>query len=89
MAGAGAVGLGPDFLDEVFAELYPTVTSMVVEGVDAKHYVPGLDGPGGLPLVTEELVRRGWPVSDVRAVLGGNDLPLFRSEFGVPLADRA
>ncbi len=73
----------------MFTELYPTVTSMVVEGVDAKRYVPGLEGPGGLPLVTEELVRRGWSESEVRAVLGGNDLRLFRSELGVPLADRA
>jgi membrane dipeptidase len=88
IAGVGAVGLGPDFLDQVFSELYPTVTSMVVEGVDAKKYVPGLEGPSGLPLVTEELVRRGWSEQDVRAVLGGNDLRLFRAELGVPLADR-
>ena len=88
LAGVGAVGLGPDFLDQVFTELYPTVTSHVVEGVDAKRYVPGLEGPGGLPLVTEELVRRGWSEPDVRAVLGGNDLRLFRAELGVPLADR-
>ena len=89
VAGVGAVGLGPDFLDQVFTELYPTVTSMVVEGVDAKQYVPGLEGPSGLPLVTEELVRRGWSEQDVRAVLGGNDLRLFRDELGVPLVQRA
>jgi membrane dipeptidase len=89
IAGPGAVGLGPDFLDQVFSELYPTVTSMVVEGVDAKRYVPGLEGPSGLPLVTEELVRRGWSEQDVRAVLGGNDLRLFRDELGVPLAQRS
>ena len=89
LAGVGAVGLGPDFLDKVFRELYPAVESMVVEGVDAKRYVPGLEGPSGLPLVTEELVRRGWSEPDIRAVLGGNDLRLFRAELGVPLADRA
>ncbi len=88
MAGTGAVGLGPDFLDQVFTELYPTIRSMVVEGVDAKRYVSGLEGPGGLPLVTEELVRRGWSEQDIRAVLGGNDLRLFRAELGVPLAER-
>jgi membrane dipeptidase len=89
LAGVGAVGLGPDFLDKVFRELYPTAGSMVVEGVDAKRYVPGLEGPSGLPLVTEELVRRGWSEADIRAVLGGNDLRLFRAELGVPLSDRA
>jgi membrane dipeptidase len=88
VAGVGAVGLGPDFLDQVFSELYPGVTSLVVEGVDAKRYVPGLEGPAGLPLVTQELLRRGWPEPDVRAVLGGNDVRLFRAELGVPLSDR-
>lgn len=88
VAGVGAVGLGPDFLDQVFRELYPGVESMVLEGIDAKRYVPGLEGPAGLPLVTEELVRRGWPEVDVRAVLGENDLRLFRAELGVPLAAR-
>ncbi len=88
IAGVTAVGLGPDFLDQVFTELYPTVTSMLTEGVDAKKYVAGLEGPGGLPLVTQELVRRGWSESDVRAVLGGNDLRLFRTELGIPLANR-
>jgi membrane dipeptidase len=88
IAGVGAVGLGPDFLDQVFTELHPTLTSMVVEGVDAKQYVPGLEGPSGLPLVTQELVRRGWSEQDIRAVLGDNDLRLFRAELGVPLADR-
>ena len=88
IAGTSAVGLGPDFLDQVFTELYPTVTSMLVEGVDAKRYVPGLEGPSGLPLVTEELVRRGWSEQDIRAVLGGNDLRLFRAELGVPLSAR-
>jgi membrane dipeptidase len=89
IAGLGAVGLGPDFLDQVFSELYPGVDSLVVEGVDAKRYVPGLEGPAGLPLVTEELVRRGWSEADVRAVLGENDLRLFRAELGIPLAARA
>jgi membrane dipeptidase len=89
IAGVGAVGLGPDFLDKVFSELHPTLESLVVEGVDAKRYVPGLEGPSGLPLVTEELVRRGWSEADIRAVLGGNDLRLFRAELGVPLSERS
>jgi membrane dipeptidase len=88
VAGPHAVGLGPDFLDQVFSELYPGVDSMVLEGVDAKRYVPGLEGPAGLPLITQELVDRGWGEPEVRAVLGENDLRLFRAELGVPLAAR-
>lgn len=87
-AGVQAVGIGPDFLDQVFSELHPGVESLLVEGVDAKRYVPGLEGPRGLPLLTEEMVRRGWPEDDIRAALGGNDLRLFRSELGVPLHQR-
>ena len=88
IAGVDRVGLGPDFLDQVFSELYPGVSSMLIEGIDAKRYVPGLEGPRGLPLVTAELLRRGWPESDIRAVLGDNDLRLFRAELGVPLSER-
>lgn len=87
-AGTAAVGLGPDFIDEVMRELHPTATQLVVEGVDAKQLVPGLEGPAGLPLITEELVRRGWSEPDIRAVLGGNDMRLFRNELGRPLAQR-
>lgn len=88
VCGPGAVGLGPDFIDQVFAELYPLATELWVEGIDAKRLVPGLEGPAGLPLITQELMRRGWAEQDVRAVVGGNDLRLFRSELGVPLARR-
>jgi membrane dipeptidase len=88
VSGIAAVGLGPDFIAEVLGELYPTVDELVIEGVDAKKLVPGLEGPGGLPLITQELVARGWPEDAVRAVLGGNDLRLFCAELGVPLAQR-
>ena len=89
VAGIGAVGLGPDFLDHVFGELHPGLTELWVEGVDAKAYVPGLEGPAGLPLLTEELVRRDWSEPEVRAALGGNDVRLLRAELGVPLSARA
>jgi membrane dipeptidase len=88
VAGVEHTGLGPDFVHEVYAELMPLATEIVMEGVDAKKLVPGLEGPEGLPLVTEELVRRGWSEPDLRAVLGGSFLRLFRAELGVPLSAR-
>jgi membrane dipeptidase len=84
IAGVEAVGLGPDFMAQVFTELYPLATELPMQGVDGKKAVPGLEGPAGLPLVTDELVRRGWSEPDIRAVLGGNDLRVFRSELGLP-----
>ncbi len=83
VAGVAHTGLGPDFVHEVYAELMPLATEIVMEGVDAKKLVPGLEGPEGLPLVTAELVARGWSEADVRAVLGGSFLDLFRRELGV------
>ena len=47
-------------------------------------YVPGLEGPAGLPLITDELLRRGWPDDDIRQVLGGAFHGLFTRELGVP-----
>jgi len=85
LVGIDRVGLGPDFCKQVFAELYPGKTELMMEGFDALAAVPGLEGPRGLPLVTAELLNRGWSEPDVRAVLGANDLRLFRRELGVPL----
>jgi membrane dipeptidase len=66
------VGLGPDFVKEVLADTTPPGCERVSgAGVD-EAYIPGLEGPAGLPLLTEALLRRGWSEPDVRAVLGEN-----------------
>ncbi len=85
VAGIDHVGLGPDFVKEVFEQLTPPAVAAVdFEGLDGRRTIPGLDGPAGLPLVTAEMVRRGWPEADVRRVLGGNWLRVFRSDLGRP-----
>jgi membrane dipeptidase len=83
VAGIDHVGLGPDFIKEVFLELPPPPDGLTFEGLDDKRTIPGLDGPAGLPLVTEALVRRGWRDDDIRKVLGDNWLRVFRSDLGV------
>ncbi|HEU5033261.1 MAG TPA: dipeptidase [Mycobacteriales bacterium] len=83
--GIDHVGLGPDFVKEVYEQLTPPATSTAeFEGLDGCTVIPGLDGPAGLPLVTEELVRRGWREHDIRKVLGENWLRVFRSDLGRP-----
>ncbi|WP_295035644.1 MULTISPECIES: dipeptidase [unclassified Microbacterium] len=85
VAGVEHTGIGPDFVQEVIAETTPpccTVTE--VQGVPADIYLPGLEGPRGLPLLTDALLRRGWPEADILGVLGGNVQRLFRRELGVP-----
>ena len=51
-------------------------------------YVPGLEGPAGLPLITEELLRRGWTDDRVRQALGGSFRTLFTRELGLPAGYR-
>jgi membrane dipeptidase len=87
LAGVEHVGLGPDFVKEVIADLTPPCCEgqMTSEaGVPVDAYIEGLEGPAGLPLVTQGLLERGWPESDVRAVLGANVQRFFADELGRP-----
>ncbi|GAA3357731.1 hypothetical protein GCM10017744_029490 [Streptomyces antimycoticus] len=79
--GVDRVGLGPDFIKEVSDDTTPPCCEDVEY---ARLLVPGLEGPRGLPLVTEALIRRGLPEADVEKILGGNVLELFRKELGRP-----
>jgi len=83
VAGVEHVGLGPDFVKEVFEDLTPPCCEGLPTGAGVPvAYVPGLEGPRGLPLVTQAMGERGWSEADVRAVLGGNVHRLFRTEVG-------
>ncbi|MFJ7200292.1 MULTISPECIES: dipeptidase [unclassified Streptomyces] len=85
VAGIAHVGLGPDFVKEVLADTIPPCCALdFVQGVPADAYLPGLEGPAGLPLVTEALQRRGWAEQDIVAVLGENVRRLLRAELGRP-----
>jgi membrane dipeptidase len=84
VAGIDHVGLGPDFVKEVYDQLTPPAAVADFEGLDAKRVIPGLEGPAGLPLVTAELVRRSWSRPDIDKVLGHNWLRVFRSDLGLP-----
>jgi membrane dipeptidase len=83
VAGIDHVGIGPDFLKEIEDMIWPAWRDdFVVEGVDIRDCIPGLEGPQGLPLVTEALLRRGFADDDVVKVLGGNVVRLLRAELG-------
>jgi membrane dipeptidase len=80
VAGSDHVGLGPDFLREFTDAMYPQYEQFVIfGGVDAKAVVPGLARERDLPNLTERMVERGWPETDVRKVLGENWLRVFRA----------
>ncbi|MFG1699143.1 dipeptidase [Nonomuraea sp. NPDC049309] len=78
VAGIDHVGLGPDFIREVMDDLTPPCCEDVhTRGVDPKKAIPGLEGPTGLPMVTEGLLARGLPEKDVMQIIGGNVRRLF------------
>ncbi len=90
VAGLDHVGLGPDFMREVMVDLTPPCCEgFSPSGIDSRAAIPGLDGPGGMPLVTEQLLKRGLDEQDIRKILGGNVMRLFRSELGRPAPEIA
>ena len=84
VAGIEHVALGPDFVKEIYDVLTPPFDEHLHEELDGHKSIEGLEGPAGLPLITAELVNRGWPEPDIRRVLGDNWLRVFRNTLGVP-----
>jgi membrane dipeptidase len=87
VVGVEHVGLGPDFIKEVSDSLR-RADQRSWDDRTRRDYIPGLEGPAGLPRITEELQRRGWPDHDIRQVLGLSFHHLFLDELGVRAADR-
>ena len=83
VGGIDHVGLGPDFVREVMHDVTPPCCEDLGYGeIDPMAVLPGLEGPRGLPLVTEALVERGLPDDDIVKIIGGNVHRLFRAELG-------
>ena len=71
VAGIEHVGIGPDFLKEIEDEVWPAWRDdYIIEGIDVRSCIPGLEGPRGLPLVTAALLQRGFAADDVTKVIG-------------------
>ena len=83
VAGVEHVGVGPDFVADVFADRYPADVDLTSEGLDAKAQVPGLYASRHLPRLTAALLERGFSEADVRLILGENFLRVFREVLGV------
>jgi len=75
------VGLGPDFVREVLHDVTPPCCETDYD-VDPFAALPGLSGPGGLPLVTDALLKHGFADEEITKIIGGNVHRLFRAELG-------
>lgn len=86
VAGVDHVGIGPDFLREIFDDVYANYQDLEAEGIKMSDRLEGLQYARELPTLTAELLGRGWPEADMRKVLGENFLRVFREVFANPRA---
>jgi membrane dipeptidase len=82
VAGIEHIGVGPDFVAEVFSEIAPATTGPGFEDFDPIETIAGLEGPAGLPIVGAELRRRSWPDESIARFSGGNVLDLIARVCG-------
>ncbi|WP_406293203.1 dipeptidase [Embleya sp. NBC_00888] len=81
VAGEDHVGLGSDFIAEVLDEKVPTCDRpLIIEGTNTETLVPGLEGPAGLPLVTDALLHHGFSEPVIRKILGANLVRVLKGE---------
>lgn len=83
VAGIDHVGMGPDFIGEYLQAYYPNEPHLRIEGLDATAKIEGVKTSEDLPVITEALLERGFEATDIRKVLGGNFLRVFREVMGV------
>lgn len=89
VAGIDHVGIGPDFIQDYYDQVYPHLDSLPVPGlenIDLKKSIPGMVGSPDLPNLTGAMLERGIPEADIRKILGENVLRVFRQEMGIPQA---
>ena len=81
--GVDHVGIGADYVREYFDEAYPTYEDIRVAGEDVRATIEGLESPAGMPSLIEALAARGLSSEELRKILGGNFLRVFREVMGL------
>ena len=76
VAGIEHVGLGPDFVDDYYQQVYGGW--VLPADLDVPFAHAEVSRPSDLPKITDALLRRGFSESDVRKVLGENVLRVLR-----------
>ena len=83
VVGIEHIGVGPDFIADIYDDLYPTHADLSSEGLDTRLNIEDLHASRHLPNLTAALLRRGFSERDVRLILGENYLRVFREVMGV------
>ncbi|MFE9555495.1 membrane dipeptidase [Streptomyces sp. NPDC006703] len=81
VTGIDHVGLGSDFVQEVMADLTPPCCESL-DDEDPLFDLPGMEGPAGMPLLTDALLDRGLDHDAIRKILGGNLKGLMSAHMG-------
>jgi membrane dipeptidase len=81
VAGIDHVGLGPDFIDDYYQQVYGGW--VLPQGLAESYAHAEVARPSDLPKITEALLRRGFTETDIRKVLGENVLRVLRDVMGV------
>ena len=84
VVGIDHVGLGPDFIDDYYQQVYGGWVLPADFPKPSGH--AEVSRPSDLPRITDALVRRGFAEADIRKVLGDNVLRVMREVMGRPLA---
>jgi membrane dipeptidase len=77
VAGIDHVGLGPDFIDDYYQQVYGGWVLPPEIAGEFEHAV--VSRPSDLPKLTDALLRRGFSEPDIRKVLGENVLRVLRT----------
>ena len=83
VVGIEHIGVGPDFIADLYDDLYPAHADLSSEGLGTRLNIEGLHASRHLPNLTAALLRRGFSERDVRLILGENYLRVFREVMGV------
>ena len=84
LVGIDSVGLGPDLIGPHPGP--PTESPGYLEGIQyavrKSHYIEGVGDVTGMPLITEALVKQGYKDEDIKKILGGNLLRVYKQVIG-------
>ena len=82
IAGIDHVGVGPDFIREYYKEFFGNYPGLEMEGLPIDAGIEGFEYTREWPNLTAKMVERGFAADDIRKVLGGNFLRVFRDVKG-------